>query len=115
MQRKCHRCGKLFTPGSADKICNQCIYEIQHGQLMCDKHTDRKVITNYEKKEEKLTKKYKKICVICCNEFSTNRKDKKTCGVACAHEYNKKISEKYIIRKGLIDKWQSYQKRKKDD
>lgn len=100
MQRKCHRCGKLFTPGSADKICNQCIYEIQHGQLMCDKHIDRKVITNNEKKEEKLTKKYKKICVICSNEFSTNRKDKKTCGVACAHEYNKKIKREIYNKKG---------------
>lgn len=100
MQRKCHRCGKLFTPGSADKICNQCIYEVQHGQLMCDKHVEKKVIIKDEKKEGNLDKKYKKICVICGNEFSTNRKDKKMCGVACAHEYNKKIKREIYNKKG---------------
>ena len=71
MQRKCHRCDRLFTPDSDSTWCPDC----RAGKPVKPRKTKEQLEQEREARLEK-TFKYKRYCVQCEKKFYTNEQDK---------------------------------------
>ena len=67
MQRKCHRCDRLFTPDSHSTWCPDC----REGKPVAPRKTKEQLEKEREARLEKAFK-YTRYCVQCGKKFHTN-------------------------------------------
>lgn len=65
MQRKCHRCDRLYTPTDHNTWCPDCVA----GKPVAPRKTAKQV-----------AKEYARYCVQCGKRFYTNKANKMICG-----------------------------------
>ena len=75
MQRKCHRCDKLYTPVDHHTWCQDC----RDGKPVKPRKTIAQLQVEREQEMERAYK-YKKTCLYCGKEFYTNQNRKVICG-----------------------------------
>lgn len=75
MQRKCHRCDRLFTPDSNSTWCPDC----REGKPVAPRKTKEQLEKEREARLEKAFK-YTRYCVQCGKKFYTNDTRKVICG-----------------------------------
>lgn len=75
MQRKCHRCDRLYTPTDHNTWCPDCMA----GKPIVPRKTAKQVEKeNRERREQAY--KYARYCVQCGKRFYTNKANKMICG-----------------------------------
>nr|DAN45797.1 MAG TPA: zinc-ribbon protein [Caudoviricetes sp.]DAU56715.1 MAG TPA: zinc-ribbon protein [Caudoviricetes sp.] len=78
MQRKCHRCDRLFTPDSHSTWCPDC----RAGKPIQKKRTVAEVRAEIKAKrdaEEAKKYKYERYCICCGKKFYTNKANRVIC------------------------------------
>ena len=75
MQRKCHRCDRLYTPTDHNTWCPDCM----EGKPVVPRKTAKQVAKENRERMEK-TYKYAGYCVQCGKRFYTNKANKMICG-----------------------------------
>lgn len=75
MQRKCHRCDRLFTPDSHSTWCPDC----RAGKPVEPRKTKEQIeLERLERLEKEF--KYTRYCVQCGKKFYTNKQNRVLCG-----------------------------------
>lgn len=94
MQRKCHRCDRLYTPTEYSTWCPDC----RAGKQVKPRKTKEELDQEREKRLEKAFK-YTKYCVQCGKKFYTNQPHKVMCGDWECEE-KQRLEHKRRYRKG---------------
>lgn len=75
MQRKCHRCDRLYTPTDHNTWCPDCM----DGKPIVPRKTAKQVAKENRERMEQAYK-YARYCVQCGKRFYTNKANKMICG-----------------------------------
>lgn len=75
MQRKCHRCDRLYTPKDHNTWCPDCMA----GKPIVPRKTAKQVAKENRERMEQAYK-YARYCVQCGKRFYTNKANKMICG-----------------------------------
>lgn len=95
MQRKCHRCDRLFTPDSHSTWCPNC----RAGKPVEPRKTKEQIELERLERLEKAFK-YTRYCIQCGKKFYTNDTRKVICGDWECEEKKDLNFEEKTIRKG---------------